>query len=101
MVAVARAYLARPAFLEPVELTIVAVFPCPRSERRKRKPAQRRPHALWPDADNVGKAVMDAGKGVLWQDDGQVARLVVEKLYGAQDEEPRVEVLVRPLLAAG
>lgn len=94
---VARAGLKRPVFGGPVELWILAVFACPRSEHRKRNPPKRRPRATAPDAENVAKAVMDAGKNILWRDDGQVARLVVEKVFGAQDEAPCVEVVVREL----
>jgi Holliday junction resolvase RusA-like endonuclease len=38
------------------------------------------------DPDNVAKAVMDAGNGVLWNYDGQVARLVVERWWAAAQE---------------
>lgn len=93
--AIQRARLRQPAFEGPVELRIVAVFECPRSEHRKRTPVPRRPRDTAPDADNVAKAVMDAGTGILWHDDGQVARLVVDKVVGAQDEEPAVHVTVR------
>lgn len=54
--------------------------------------------ALWkktrPDADNVLKAVLDAGDGLLWSDDGQVARMTVEKFYAAKEDDARVEVFV-------
>lgn len=96
---VARAGLPRPAFIGPVQLVILAVFECPRAQHRKRSPAERRPRASAPDAENVAKAVMDAGTGILWRDDGQVASLTVDKVYGAQGEQPCVEVLVRELSA--
>lgn len=38
-----------------------------------------------PDADNVIKAVGDAGNGVLWFDDSQIVRLHVDKVYDAED----------------
>lgn len=79
----------------PLTVEITAIFSCPESDRRKRVPAPRRPHAKLGDADNIGKAVLDAATGVLWEDDAQVARLLIEKFIGAQDEEPRVELLVR------
>jgi Holliday junction resolvase RusA-like endonuclease len=36
---------------------------------------------------------------VLWIDDRQVVRLIVEKVRGAQGEPPRVEVTVKPAAA--
>jgi Holliday junction resolvase RusA-like endonuclease len=44
------------------------------------------------DADNVAKAILDAGNGVVWKDDDQVAELHVYKCLDA--EKPRVEVSV-------
>lgn len=81
----------------PAQVRVLAVFPCPTSEQKKRTPVPRRPHAKRGDADNIAKAVKDAANGILWLDDGQVARLVVEKWIGAQGEAPYVEVTVEPL----
>ena len=79
----------------PVDVLVVAVFTCPRGDYRK-GPVPRRPHAKRGDAENIAKAVMDAATGILWVDDAQVARLVVEKWIGAQGEAPGVVVEVRP-----
>ena len=96
--ALAHAGAGSPLFADgPVELLVVAVFTCPRSQWRKRDPPQRRPKATRPDGENIAKAVQDAGTGILWLDDAQVARLVVEKIYGAQGEAPRVELTVSEL----
>lgn len=81
----------------PCAVHVLAVFSCPPSQFRKRDPWPRRPHAKRPDSENVAKAVLDAGTGILWSDDSQVARLVVEKVIGAQGEAPYVEVRVGPL----
>ena len=81
----------------PVEVRVLAVFPCPVADHRKTIPAQRRPHAKRPDGENVAKAVLDAGTGVLWTDDSQVSDLHVHKRIGAQGEAPYVEVTVEPL----
>ena len=97
--ALAKAGASTPFLAGPVELRVVAVFTCPKSAHRK-IPVPRRPKAGRPDPDNLGKAVMDAGNGILFGDDSQVARLVVEKWIGAQGEAPFVEITVRDLTAS-
>jgi Holliday junction resolvase RusA-like endonuclease len=86
---------ATPAFAGMVELQVLAVFACPRSQHRKREPLPRRRRIGRPDPDNLGKAAMDAANGVLFEDDSQVARLVVEKWTAAQGEAPHVRITVR------
>ena len=44
-----------------------------------------------PDIDNIGKVVMDALNKIAFDDDSQVIKLLVEKVYG---EEPRVEITI-------
>lgn len=56
--------------------------------------------ATRPDVDNVAKGVSDALNAGVLRDDGQVAILVAEKWYAARGEEPRTEVLVRPIETA-
>lgn len=82
----------------PLEVAVVAVFPLPASQYRKRAVVARRWHVgARGDVDNLAKIVLDAGNGVLWHDDGQVGKLTVEKWVGAQDEAPFVAVSVREL----
>lgn len=47
-----------------------------------------------PDADNYAKGILDAVKGVLWEDDGQVVDLVTRKFYS---EIPRAEITVKEI----
>lgn len=47
-----------------------------------------------PDADNYAKGILDAMKGIIWQDDGQVTDLIARKYYS---ERPRVEVLIKEI----
>lgn len=77
------------AFSGPVSLGIAFYMPRPKSHykggdvaRGLKENAPLR-HTAKPDADNLAKAVMDAltNLGGIWQDDAQVARLVVEKQY--------------------
>ena len=81
----------------PVEVSVLAVFACPTTDYRKREPRERRWKPGKPDAENIAKACLDAGNGVLYHDDAQVARLHVVKVIGAQREPAHVEVLVTTL----
>jgi Holliday junction resolvase RusA-like endonuclease len=84
---------------DAVRVSILAVFECPRSLHRKRRPRLRQ----WKtsgfqrqDVDNVAKAVLDAANGVLWVDDRQVVQLQISKLIGAQGEPPAVYLRAGP-----
>lgn len=81
----------------PLQVHVTAVYTCPKSAWRKRDPLPRRRKVSKPDADNIGKACLDAGNGLLYLDDSQVARLVVDKFIGAQGEAPHVVVEVSRL----
>ena len=76
-----------------VYLDVVAVFSRPKRLMRQRDPSERIPNPCRPDADNCGKAVMDAMQtaGVL-RDDSQVCCVTISKAYAAKGEDPRVEV---------
>lgn len=39
-----------------------------------------------PDTDNVAKAILDAMNGIVYEDDAQVAGLVVQKFYAEKNE---------------
>lgn len=82
----------------PLAVHVRAVFPRPRAARG----AGRAWHVGAGDADNVAKAVLDAGgvtrAPLVWRDDRQVAHLVVSKLIAAEGEAPHVEVDVARLL---
>jgi Holliday junction resolvase RusA-like endonuclease len=83
-----------PLFHGAVEVEILAVWPCPKSARKADRAIQR-PRVGKPDADNLAKAVLDAGNGLLYLDDAQVAELHVRRIVGREGEAPRVEVTVR------
>lgn len=51
-----------------------------------------------PDADNVLKAVLDAGNlAGIWTDDAIVVEATVRKWYAAKGEDARVRVFVEPV----
>ena len=39
-----------------------------------------------PDLDNMLKFIMDSGNGVIWHDDSQIWKVVVEKVYSLSPE---------------
>ena len=82
----------------PLAVGMLIVFPCPKSDYRKRAPMPRRWHISKPDVDNVVKIVLDAANLSIWLDDSQVCRFDwIEAVIGAQDEMARVELTVCPI----
>jgi Holliday junction resolvase RusA-like endonuclease len=75
---------------EPIEVIVYAVFERPKSHSTKRGLKPTAPKLPRPDVDNIGKAVLDALKGLF--DDTIVRRLIVEKSYG---DEARTTVRVQ------
>lgn len=53
-----------------------------KSNARKCKEGELYPDTRRPDVDNLMKAVLDAGNGILWMDDSQVVRVVASKVVG-------------------
>lgn len=47
-----------------------------------------------PDADNYAKGPLDAMKGIIWKDDGQIVDLIARKFYSSR---PRIEITIRTL----
>jgi len=68
---------------EPLDVVIDAVFERPKSHMLKSGVKATAPRLPRPDVDNVAKAVLDALQDVMG-DDSLVARLVVEKSWGAE-----------------
>jgi Holliday junction resolvase RusA-like endonuclease len=68
---------------EPLDVVIDAVFQRPKSHMRKAGVKPTAPRLPRPDVDNVAKAVLDSLQDVIG-DDTMVARLVVEKSWGAE-----------------
>ncbi len=79
----------QPPLEGPLSLTITIWRLKPRSwPKRRRWPDSR------PDVDNYTKLVADALTGVVFRDDAQVCRLLVEKRLGSRE---LLEVAVEPL----
>lgn len=80
----AAAMQGRPPFEGPLEVTVGAFWPYPKSMSKKKL-------ALYgsqfftsrPDADNVAKLLGDALNNIVWRDDSQICTLLVTKRYGA------------------
>jgi crossover junction endodeoxyribonuclease RusA len=72
----------------PLELSIVFIMPRPKSHYRTgRHAGQLRPdaphwHTSRPDSTKLTRSTEDALLGLCWQDDAQVSRQVVDKIYG-------------------
>jgi hypothetical protein len=84
---------------QPLEVLILRVRELAKSHHRKTSTIPR----SWDTAsgsgdwDNVGKPVCDAANGILWHDDCEIARAIVEEIVGAQGEPARLEIIARPL----
>ena len=73
-------------------LTVVVDAYWPRPKRMRDGP---RAHRMGnEDTDNVGKAVLDAGNGILYGDDRQVVELIVRKWYAGTGTAPGVAVSI-------
>lgn len=83
--------------LGPIRMEIISFFMLAKSHHRKTNPRPRQWHTTKPDGSNIQKIIEDAGNGILWMDDAQIADYRGRKILAAQGEEPRVEVWFEPL----
>lgn len=79
----------------PLEVTVDAYLPVPKTFSRMKKAmalgGELRPTTK-PDADNLGKNILDCMNGLVWEDDRQIVGLMVRKFYS---DNPRWEVEIR------
>lgn len=88
-----------PTILGPVALTLRFFFPRPQRLVWRKRAMEQAWHVSKPDLDNLEKSVMDSlTQAGVWRDDAQVCCKRSKKIICAGDEEPRVEIVVRPLL---
>lgn len=74
----------------PVSVEIEFVF------HRPIRPKHKSAHIVKPDVDNLIKAALDAGNGILWDDDAQVCEIKARKLYADAPVSPRVIMVIKP-----
>lgn len=89
----ADAMVGRPPFDGPVEMTVVATWPWPKSLSAKKRalPGAERKKTT-PDADNITKIIKDALNLIVFTDDARISDLHVAKRFG---DCPGVAVEVR------
>lgn len=92
--AAAKAHPGAPIGFSAIALTIRFIFPRPAGKTKRRGPNPRLPKVSKPDWDNLGKAVSDALNGIVYRDDAQVARCLVDKIVAGGDEQARTEVII-------
>ena len=81
----------------PIDADILAIFPVPKSASKKIKEEMLNGNIKYtkkPDCDNVAKVILDALNGTAYNDDSQVCKLSVEKIYG---EDPMVKVHLKEI----
>ena len=71
----------------PICVEIMMLLPIPKSWPKKKQAAALAgeiEHTGRLDVDNLGKLLMDAANGILWDDDGQIIKLTLTKMYSAK-----------------
>lgn len=81
----------------PIALYVAVYRPIPKSFSKKK--ALMAEHGMIrpvtkPDVDNYLKTIKDALKNVVWKDDSQVVRVLIDKYYS---EKPRIEIVIEEL----
>lgn len=81
----------------PLYVKLTCYYPIPKSTSKK-KAAQMEAGEIIPvvkpDLDNVAKLILDALNGLAWEDDNQIARLEISKVYG---EDPHTDVHIETI----
>lgn len=85
----------RPLFQGPLELILTFYMRIPASASGRKAPIPGAWHFRKPDKSNLEKLIEDIGNGILYKDDAQFARSIVQKMY---DLQPRVEFTIRELI---
>ena len=81
----------------PIEATMECYFPIPKGFTKKVKKFISNNKVYYtkkPDIDNIVKSVLDSLNGLAYEDDSQIIKLSVKKLYS---DNPRVELHLKEL----
>ena len=70
-------------------------LPRPKSMRKK----NALPSKARNDIDKLSRSVLDCLTGIVWEDDGQVVRIMAMKEYATKENPPGVVIAVRTLEA--
>ncbi|MFR7934713.1 MAG: RusA family crossover junction endodeoxyribonuclease [Clostridium perfringens] len=80
----------------PVKALIIAYYKIPKSYSKKRVQAIRdglEKPTKKPDADNIGKIILDSLNGVAYKDDSEIIELSVIKRYTEENERVEFELI--------
>lgn len=80
-----------------IEVNITGVFRVPKATSKKKKKEMlegKIKHTKKPDCDNMGKIILDGLNKVAYNDDSQICKLNIEKIYG---ENPMVKVNLKEI----
>lgn len=84
-----------PPLTGALSISVLFIFPRPKSKVWKRRPMPREPHTKTPDMDNLLKSLKDSLKGLAYVDDAQIALYTYcMKVIAGGTEQPRVEVSI-------
>lgn len=81
----------------PIKADIEGVFPIPKSATKKQKQLMEQGrilHTKKPDCDNIAKSVLDALNDIAYDDDSQIFKLSVNKVYG---EQPKTKITLEEM----
>lgn len=71
----------------PIKMWITAMYKPPKSLSKKKQQELLGTYMTKkPDSDNIAKIVCDALNGVAYNDDKQIALLIIMKIYGEEDK---------------
>lgn len=80
----------------PIKALIIAYYKIPKSYTKKRVQAIRNgleKPTKKPDADNIGKIILDSLNGIAYKDDSQIIELIIIKRYTKDDERIEFELI--------
>jgi len=81
----------------PIIMRARFAFPLAKSHYRKRSPVETKYRDKKPDLDNISKALTDGCEGIIYLNDSQIAKMVVEKVTLAQGEPAYTSVLFQEM----